>query len=45
VAPKAGRKTALPFMQAAVAQGDAQARQAGFIPLPGNGKSAAASVR
>jgi phosphate transport system substrate-binding protein len=43
--PKAGRKSALPYIQAAVAQGDAQARQAGFIPLPAAGKSAAASAR
>jgi phosphate transport system substrate-binding protein len=45
VVPKAGRKTALPFVQAAVAQGDAQARQAGFVPLSGAGKIVAAAVR
>jgi phosphate transport system substrate-binding protein len=45
VAPKAGRKSALPFVQAAVAQGDAQARQAGFVPLPSAGKGAAAGAR
>lgn len=42
IAPKAGRKSALAFVQAAVAQGDAQARLAGFVPLPAAGKGAAA---
>jgi phosphate transport system substrate-binding protein len=45
VAPKAGRKNALPFVQTAIAQGDAQVRQAGLVPLPSAGKSAASSVR
>jgi phosphate transport system substrate-binding protein len=45
VAPKAGRKSALPFVQAAVSQGDVLVRQAGWIPLPSAGKNAAASVR
>lgn len=43
--PKAGRKSALPFMQAAVGQGDAQARQAGFVPLSGKGKAIVAETR
>lgn len=43
--PKAGRKSALPFVQAAVGQGDAQARQAGFVPLGGKGKAIVADVR
>lgn len=42
VAPKAGRKSALAYIQAAVAQGDAQARLVGFVPLPAAGKGAAA---
>ncbi len=45
LAPKAGRKSALPFMQAAVGQGDAQARQAGFVPLSGKGKTIVAETR
>lgn len=45
VAPKAGRKNALPFVQTALTQGDAQVVQAGLVPLPSAGKSAAASVR
>jgi phosphate transport system substrate-binding protein len=42
---KKERKSALPFIQAAVAGGDAQVRQAGFVPLSSKGKSAAAAVR
>ncbi len=45
VAPKAGRKSAQPFVQAAVAQGDAQARQAGFVPLGNAGKGVVAGLR
>jgi phosphate transport system substrate-binding protein len=44
-APKAGRKSALPLMQAAVGQGDAQARQAGFVPLSSKGKTIVAETR
>lgn len=40
--PKAGRKSAQGFMQTATTQGDAQARQAGFVPLPSAGKNAVA---
>ncbi len=45
LAPKAGRKNALPFLQTVVAQGDAQARLAGFEPLPAAAKSLAAELR
>ena len=45
VAVKTGRKSALPFLQTAVAQGDAQVRQAGFLPLPAVAKTLAGGVR
>ena len=34
IAPKKGRFGALPFIQTAVAQGDALGTQGGFFPLP-----------
>jgi phosphate transport system substrate-binding protein len=45
ITPKPGRKSALPFLQAAVAQGDAQVNQAGFVPLPAKAKSIVADLR
>lgn len=45
ITTKPGRKNALPFIQTAVAQGDAQASQTGFVPLPPAGKTIAAAVR
>lgn len=45
VAPKVGRKNALPFIQTAVAQGDAAAKQAGFVPLSASGKGLVAALR
>jgi phosphate transport system substrate-binding protein len=44
-APKAVRKSALTFLQTAVAQGDDQARKAGFEPLPTAGKNLATELR
>jgi phosphate transport system substrate-binding protein len=45
IAIKPGRKNALPFIQTAVAQGDAQASQSGFVPLSPAGKTIVAAVR
>ena len=45
VAIKTGRKSALPFLQAVVAQGDAQVSQTGFLPLPAVAKTAASNMR
>ena len=45
VAIKAGRKSALPFLQAAVAQGDAQVTQVGFLPLPAVAKTQVSALR
>lgn len=42
---KKGRNSALPFVQAAVAQGDALVKQAGFLPLPAVAKGLTAAVR
>jgi phosphate transport system substrate-binding protein len=42
---KADRKNALPFIQTAIAQGDALAKQAGFVPLPTTGKAVVAAMR
>ncbi len=43
--PKAGRKNAQAFIQAAVAQGDAQVRQAGLVPLSAKAKAVVAGLR
>ncbi len=43
--PKVGRKSALPFVQAAVGLGEAQTRQAGFVPLTGKAKAIVADMR
>jgi phosphate transport system substrate-binding protein len=43
--PKTGRKNAQAFIQAAVAQGDAQVRQAGFVPLGSKAKAVVAGLR
>jgi phosphate transport system substrate-binding protein len=45
VAIKKGRNTALPFVQSAVAQGDAQVKQMGFLPLPATAKSQVSAMR
>ena len=45
VASKKGRNSALPFIQTSVAQGDAQVRQSGFLPLPAVAKVLTAAVR
>lgn len=45
LAIKAGRKSALPFVQAAVAQGDAQVKQVGFLPLPAAAKTLVSALR
>lgn len=45
IAPKKGRVSALPFIQSAVALGDAQVKQGGFVPLPAVGKSLTSAVR
>lgn len=45
VAIKKGRNTALPFVQSAVAQGDAQVKQMGFLPLPAVVKSQVSAMR
>jgi phosphate transport system substrate-binding protein len=42
---KKGRNTALPFVQSAVAQGDAQVKQVGFLPLPAVAKSQVSAMR
>jgi phosphate transport system substrate-binding protein len=44
-APKAGRKNAQAFIQAAVAQGDAQVRQVGLVPLGAKAKAVVAGLR
>ena len=45
VAIKKGRNSALPFVQAAVAQGDALVKQVGFLPLPAFAKGLTATAR
>jgi phosphate transport system substrate-binding protein len=45
VAPKKGRISALPFIQTAVAQGDALVKQGGFFPLPAVAKAITGAVR
>lgn len=45
LAPKKGRNSALPFVQSAVAQGDAQVKQAGFLPLPQAAKALTRALR
>ena len=45
ITPKKGRISALPFIQAAVAQGDAQVKQGGFFPLPAVAKALASAAR
>ena len=45
IAVKKARNSALPFIQAAVAQGDAQVKQVGFLPLPAVAKGLTAAVR
>lgn len=42
---KKGRNTALPFVQSAVAQGDAQVKQMGFLPLPAVAKGQVGAMR
>jgi phosphate transport system substrate-binding protein len=44
VATKKGRISALPFVQSAVALGDAQVKQGGFVPLPPVAKAIALAV-
>lgn len=45
VAAKVTRKSALPFIQSSVAQGDALVRQAGFLPLPAVAKAHVSDLR
>ena len=45
VVPKKGRVNALPFIQAAVAQGDSQIKQGGFFPLPAVAKELTSAAR
>ena len=45
MAVKKGRSNALPFLQTAVSQGDAQVKLAGFLPLPAVAKTAVSSLR
>ncbi len=45
VAPKKGRANALPFIQVAVAQGDALVKQGGFFPLPAVAKAITSAAR
>ena len=45
VVVKKGRNSALPFVQAAVAQGDALVKQAGFLPLPAVAKGLTSAAR
>lgn len=45
VAIKATRKSALPFIQASVAQGDAVVKQVGFLPLPAVAKTQVGGLR
>ena len=45
VAVKASRKTALPFLQTSVAQGDALVKQGGFSPLPAVAKGQVSALR
>ena len=42
---KKGRNNALPFVQSAVAQGDARVTQAGFVPLPAVAKGLVSAAR
>ena len=45
IALKKGRNNALPFVQSAVAQGDARVLQAGFVPLPAVAKGLVSALR
>ena len=45
ITPKKGRISALPFIQNAVAQGDAQVKQGGFFPLPAVAKALTSAAR
>ena len=45
VAVKATRKSALPFIQTSVAQGDALVKQVGFLPLPAVAKTQVSALR
>lgn len=45
ITPKKGRTSALPFIQSAVAQGDAQVKQSGFFPLPAVAKALTGAAR
>jgi phosphate transport system substrate-binding protein len=45
VTPRAGKRSALPFLQAAISNGDAQVRQTGFVPLPANAKTLVGALR
>lgn len=45
IAPKRGRNSALPFVQSVVAQGDAQVKQVGFLPLPAVAKTLVGTQR
>ncbi len=45
IAPKKGRVSALPFIQTAVAQGDALVTQGGFFPLPAVAKAITSAAR
>lgn len=45
VTVKKGRNSSLPFLQTAVAQGDAQVKLAGFLPLPAVAKTLTGAVR
>ena len=45
ITPKKGRVSALPFIQTAVAQGDAQVKQGGFFPLPAVAKALTSATR
>ena len=45
ITPKKGRTSALPFIQSAVAQGDAQVKLGGFFPLPAVAKALASAAR
>lgn len=42
---KATRKSALPFLQTSVAQGDALVKQVGFLPLPAMAKTQVSALR
>lgn len=45
VVARKGQASALPFVQSAVALGDAQVKQAGFLPLPAVAKTLTSAVR